>query len=306
MLATAKQIYSSTNGATAAFNWYNMETLKSVVEAANKCNRPVILQTSESAIKYLSVPFLKASMNAALEIARVPIAFHLDHGSSLESCIMAVSLGFSSVMIDKSHASLEENIAHTKAVVDYIKKNGKDVSVEAELGTLAGIEDDVNVDEKDAVYTNPDTAKRFVEETGIDSLAVAIGTSHGAHKGKHKNPKLDIERLKDINAKTNGLPLVLHGASGVSLEDVNTCNTNGASIENAFGVTNEDIILSVRHGVKKINIDTDLRIGYMAATREWLSENRSSIDVRKMLTTSMQHMTKIAEDKIRLFADAAQ
>ena len=301
MLSTTKEIFSSTRGAIAAFNWYNMETAKAIITAANKCNRPVILQISESGIRYIGIPCLKGMMSAILEITRVPVAFHLDHGSSIESCIQAISLGFSSVMIDKSHEQLEKNIEYTKQVVDYIKKHNINTSVEAELGTLAGIEDDINVDEKDAVYTNPDVAKKFAEETGIDSLAVAIGTSHGAHKGKTKSPKLDIERLIEIHKNTQGLPLVLHGASGVSHNDIDTCNKYGANIENAFGITDDDIKAAIQHGVKKINIDTDLRIGYMAALRKGLHENNGSIDVRKLLTMSSDSMREVAVEKIKLF-----
>lgn len=302
MLATPKDIFKNTKGAIAAFNWYNMESAKAIINAANHCNRPVILQISESGIKYVGREFVKAITHAVLDISHVPVAFHLDHGSCLESCIAAIDLGFSSVMIDKSHETLENNIKLTKQVVDYIRNNNKNVSVEAELGTLAGEEDAINVDEKDAIYTNPDTAKQFATETGIDSLAVAIGTSHGPHKGKHKNPKLDVDRLIAINKNTDGLPLVLHGASGVSLDDVATCNQYGANINNAFGITNHDIINSIKYGIKKINIDTDLRIGYLAAMRKGLSEDNSNIDVRKFISLSTNRMTEIAIEKINLFA----
>lgn len=285
--------------AIGAFNFTNMEIIQAIVEAANEMNTPVILQASESAIKYMGINYVIAMIEAASKSTNVPLALHLDHGKDFDICCKCIDAGFSSVMIDKSSMSFEENIEKTKEVVEYAKKKG--VSVEAELGTLAGIEDEVNVELQDALYTNPDLAYEFAEKTGIDSLAVAIGTSHGPNKGKLGSPRLDIERLTQIKAKVGELPLVLHGASSVYQDDVDLCNQYGADIKDAFGITDSDIKKSIQNGIAKINVDTDIRIAFLGGVRKSLSENISSIDMRKYLGEAKKQAKLAILRKIKSF-----
>jgi len=299
---TTKELFaeaSSKKTAIGAFNFTNMETVQAIVESANEMTVPVILQASESAIKYMGLDYVIAMIGAASKTSLVPIALHLDHGKDFDICKMCIDAGFSSVMIDKSSLSFEENIKATKEVVAYAKKKG--VSVEAELGTLAGIEDEVNVSSMDALYTDPISAKDFAEKTGIDSLAIAIGTSHGPNKGKLGNPKLGIERLITIREKTGKLPLVLHGASSVYPEDVALCNQYGADIKNAYGITDEDIKNAIKNGIRKINVDTDIRIAFLAGIRKSNSENPSSIDMRKYLLEAKKLAKKAILKKLGTF-----
>ena len=282
----------STKTAIGAFNFTNMETVQAIIDAANEMQVPVILQASESAIKYMGLGYLIAIIEAAAQASSVKIALHLDHGKDFDICKTCIDSGFSSVMIDKSSLSFEENIEKTLEVVKYARERG--VSVEAELGTLSGVEDEVNVHEKDALYTDPNLASGFAEKTGIDSLAVAIGTSHGPNKGRLGNPKLDIARLSEIKAAVGTLPLVLHGASSVYADDVALCNEYGADIENAFGITDSDIREAIKNGIAKINVDTDIRIAFLAGLRKSLSENPGSIDMRKYLMAGK----KLAKDSI--------
>ena len=219
-----------------AFNVNNMEIIQAITDAANEENSPVILQASSSAIKYARINYLKKMIEASLEEYDIPIALHLDHGPDFETCKMCVDSGFSSVMIDGSKYSFEENVALTKKVVEYAHSKG--VVVEAELGKLAGVEDDVNVSDADAMYTNPDEAKEFVERTGCDSLAIAIGTSHGAYKFKG-DAKLRFDILQKVKEKLPHTPIVLHGASTVIPELVDMCNKYGANIPGAKGVPDE-------------------------------------------------------------------
>ncbi|MDR0744484.1 MAG: class II fructose-bisphosphate aldolase, partial [Holosporales bacterium] len=247
--------------AIGAFNFSNMEILQAIVIAANEFNSPVILQVTESAINYMGMEYVTAMVSAACSQSKVALALHLDHGGNFEICKRCIDYGFSSVMIDKSSLAIEENIAQTKEVVAYARGFG--VSVEAELGTLAGIEDNVKVELRDAYYTDPETALKFAEATGVDSLAVSIGTSHGPNKGVFASPKLDIDRLKKIKEKVKNSPLVLHGASSVYSQEVELANKYGASIKNAFGITDEDIRSSIENGIAKINVDTDIRIAFL-------------------------------------------
>ncbi len=285
--------------AIGAFNFSNMEIIQAIVETANEEGTDVICQASESAIKYMGVDYIISMMKAAAEGSRVRIALHLDHGKDFEICQRCIDAGFSSVMIDKSGCNFEDNIKFTKEVVEYAHKNG--VSVEAELGTLSGVEDDVDVDEKDALFTNPDVAKEFIDRTGIDYLAIAIGTSHGPNKGKFGSPKLDIERLREIKNKVLDFPLVLHGASSVYEDVVQYCNQNGADIKNAFGITDNDIRESIKLGIAKINVDTDIRLAFVGALRESLNNNKSLIDMRKYLGYAKEYSKEIIRRKIRLF-----
>ncbi len=279
-----------------AFNVNNMEIIQAIVDAAAEEQSPVILQASSSAIKYARVGYLKKMIEAAIEEHDIPIALHLDHGPDFETCKMCVDHGFSSVMIDGSKYDFEENIALTKKVVEYAHSKG--VVVEAELGKLAGIEDDVKVEAKDAIYTDPDQAKEFVERTGCDSLAIAIGTSHGAYKFKGE-AKLRFDILKQIKEKIPSTPIVLHGASTVIPELVDMCNQYGADIPGAKGVPDEMLHEASISGVSKINVDTDLRLAMTAAIRKVFHDEPSTFDPRKYLLPARELITKTVQHKIK-------
>lgn len=282
--------------AIGAFNINNMEIIQGIVDAAQKQNSPVILQASSGAIKYARIKYLMKMVEAAVEETNIPIAIHLDHGPDFETCKMCIDNGFTSVMIDGSKYSFEENVALTKKVVDYAHERG--VVVEAELGQLAGIEDDVNVSEEDAKYTDPDQAKEFVERTRCDSLAIAIGTSHGAYKFKGE-ARLRMDILKQVKEKIPNTPIVLHGASTVIPELVETCNSYGGDIPGAKGVPDEILHEASLSGVSKINVDTDLRLAFTGEIRKSLVENPSAFDPRKYLTPAREKITEVVEHKIK-------
>ena len=282
--------------AIGAFNINNMEIIQGIIDAAQKQNSPVILQASSGAIKYARIKYLMKMVEAAVEETNIPIAIHLDHGPDFETCKMCIDNGFTSVMIDGSKYSFEENVALTKKVVDYAHERG--VVVEAELGQLAGIEDDVNVSEEDAKYTDPDQAKEFVERTGCDSLAIAIGTSHGAYKFKGE-ARLRMDILKQVKEKIPNTPIVLHGASTVIPELVETCNSYGGDIPGAKGVPDEILHEASLSGVSKINVDTDLRLAFTGEIRKSLAENPSAFDPRKYLTPAREKITEVVEHKIK-------
>ena len=279
-----------------AFNVNNMEIIQAIVDAANAENSPVILQASSSAIKYARIGYLRKMVEAALEEYDIPVALHLDHGPDFETCKMCIDNGFSSVMIDGSKYNFEENVALTKQVVDYA--HGKGVVVEAELGKLAGIEDEVNVSDSDAMFTDPEQAKEFVEKTGCDSLAIAIGTSHGAYKFKGE-AKLRFDILKQVKEKIPNTPIVLHGASTVIPELVEMCNQYGGDIPGAKGVPDEMLHEASLSGVSKINVDTDLRLAMTAAIRKVFAEEPSVFDPRKYLLPARELITKTVQHKIR-------
>ena len=282
--------------AIGAFNVNNMEIIQGIVDAAAKQNSPVILQASSGAIKYARVNYLMKMVEAALEEHDIPVALHLDHGPDFETCKMCVDSGFTSVMIDGSKYDFEENVRITKEVVDYAHAHG--VVVEAELGKLAGIEDDVNVAAEDAMYTDPDQAAEFVKRTGCDSLAIAIGTSHGAYKFKGE-AKLRFDILKEIKEKIPNTPIVLHGASTVIPELVKLCNDNGANIPGAKGVPDEILKEASISGVSKINVDTDLRLAMTGAIRKVFTEDPAAFDPRKYLKPARDLITETVEHKIR-------
>lgn len=282
--------------AIGAFNVNNMEIIQGIVEAAKLEQSPLILQVSAGARKYASPIYLRKLVEAAVEDSGLPISLHLDHGDSFELCKSCVDGGFSSVMIDASHHPFEENIKITKEVVEYAHAHG--VVVEAELGRLAGVEDAVNVSKKDATYTDPDQAVEFVERTGVDSLAIAIGTSHGAYKFKG-DPQLDFERLEKISLLLPNFPLVLHGASTVLPEFVKKCNQFGGKIDGAQGVPEEMLHQASKLGVCKINIDTDLRLAMTAAIREYLSLHPEHFDPRQYLGPARQAIKEMVQHKIR-------
>jgi len=298
-LVTTKEMFEKSmkeGFAIGAFNINNMEILQGIVDAAEKQKSPVILQASSGAIKYARIKYLMKMVEAAVEETTIPIAIHLDHGADFEACKMCIDNGFTSVMIDGSKYSFEENIEITKKVVEYAHARG--VVVEAELGQLAGIEDDVNVSEADAKYTDPDQAKEFVERTGCDSLAIAIGTSHGAYKFKGE-AKLRMDILKEIKEKIPNTPIVLHGASTVIPELVETCNKYGGDIPGAKGVPDQILHEASLSGVSKINVDTDLRLAFTGEIRKTLAENPGAFDPRKYLTPAREKITEVVEHKIK-------
>ncbi|MBB6214653.1 fructose-bisphosphate aldolase class II [Anaerosolibacter carboniphilus] len=282
--------------AIGAFNVNNMEIIQGIVEAAKEEKSPLILQVSAGARKYASPIYLRKLVEAAVEDSGLDIVLHLDHGEDFEICKMCIDDGFTSVMIDGSKYPFEENIALTKQVVEYAHARG--VVVEAELGKLAGIEDDVKVSEKDATFTDPDQAAEFVERTGVDSLAIAIGTSHGAYKFKGE-PRLDFARLEKIANLIPNTPLVLHGASTVLPEFVELCNKYGGDIPGAQGVPESMIRQAATLGVCKVNIDTDLRLAMTAAIRKLLVENPKEFDPRKYLAPARTAIKDMVQHKIR-------
>lgn len=262
------------NYAVGAFNCNNMEIVQAIVQAAEEEKSPVIIQASQGAIKYAGLNYIVKLVEIAAENASIPVALHLDHGTSFEQVVKCIRYGFTSVMYDGSQLPLEENIAMTKKVIDMSRPIG--VSVEAELGKIGGTEDDIIVSEKEAMYTDPAEAKTFVEATGVDSLAIAIGTAHGPYKGK---PELDFDRLKKIKDLVK-IPIVLHGSSGVA---------------------DEDLQKAISLGVRKINIDTNIRQAFMKGVKEALVANPQEIDPRKVLGPAREEMTQIIREKIRVF-----
>lgn len=282
--------------AIGAFNVNNMEIIQGIVDAAQEENSSLILQVSAGARKYAKAPYLMKLVEAAILDTGVDVALHLDHGEDFEICKKCIDDGFTSVMIDGSKHPFEENIALTKKVVDYAHEKG--VVVEAELGKLAGVEDDIKVDARSATFTDPEEAKEFVERTGVDSLAIAIGTSHGAYKFKG-TPYLDFGRLKEIHSIIPDTPLVLHGASTVIPEFVDKCNQYGGEIPGARGVPEDMITEAVKHGVCKVNIDTDLRLAMTAEVRKFLVENPGEFDPRKYLGPARAAIKDMVKHKIK-------
>ena len=299
-LVTTKEMFEKSmkeGFAIGAFNVNNMELIQGIVDAAAENNSPVILQASSSAIKYARINYLMKMVEAAVEEhPNIPIAIHLDHGPDFETCKMCVDNGFTSVMFDGSKYDFEENIRLTKEVVDYAHAHG--VVVEAELGKLAGIEDDVNVSASDAMYTDPAQAEEFVRRTGVDSLAIAIGTSHGAYKFKGE-AKLRFDILKQIKEKNPNTPIVLHGASTVIPELVNMCNEYGGNIPGAKGVPDEILHEASISGVSKINVDTDLRLAMTAGIRKVFVEDPSAFDPRKYLIPARELVKETVSHKMK-------
>ena len=281
--------------AIGAFNVNNMEIIQGIVEAATEENAPLILQVSAGARKYANTVYLKKMVEAAVETSGLPIALHLDHGDSFALCKDCVDSGFTSVMIDASAHPFAENISITKQVVEYAHDHG--VVVEAELGKLAGVEDDVEVDAKDASYTDPDQVQEFVEKTGVDSLAIAIGTSHGAFKFKGQ-PKLRFDILEEVGKRLPGFPIVLHGASSVPQEYVKLINQYGGNMPGAQGVPEEMLRKAATMAVCKINIDSDLRLAVTATIREHFALNPSHFDPRQYLGPARDAVRKVVRHKI--------
>jgi len=287
--------------AVGAFNISNLESLLAVVEAAVEEKSPVIVAVTPSSIRYAGLAQIEKIVKTATKSAPVPMSLHLDHGKDMETVSKCVEAGFTSVMIDGSHLEFEENVALTKRVVDLARPNG--VSVEAELGRLAGVEEST-VEEKEAVLTDPDVAREFVERSGVDALAVAIGTSHGAYKFKGE-PKLDFERLKLIREKVD-VPLVLHGASSVPSWIIEKAVRYGAELSGAKGIPEEHIRKAISFGIAKINIDTDLRLAFTAAIREFLVTSPKEFDPRKILGLAKEAMKEIVKGKMCLFGSTGK
>lgn len=293
--------------AVPAFNVNDLEMLKAVMRAAETLRSPIIVQTSEGAIEYAGMDYLVAMVRVAAK-AKIPVVLHLDHGKNLDVIRAAIQSGYTSVMFDGSALSYAENVRITKQVVKWARSTSsgqahpKGVSVEAELGAIKGIEDLVSVEARDAVLTNPEQAKQFVKETGCDTLAVAIGTAHGAYKFTGVT-HLDLERLKKI-ATLVKVPIVLHGASGVMEDVVELAEKHGAKLGEARGVLDEDIKKAIKLGVSKINIDTDLRLAFTAGIREATDDLPQMIDPRKLLEPASLLMTEVAKYKINLFGSA--
>lgn len=283
--------------AIGAFNVNNMEIVQGIVDACQKLNSPVILQVSSSARKYARHTYLKALVEAAVEETGLPIALHLDHGPDFETCKSCIDGGFTSVMIDGSHFSFEENIEVTKKVVDYAHQFG--VTVEGELGQLAGIEDEVNVSADKASYTDPAQVQEFVEKTGVDSLAIAIGTSHGAFKFKPgQKPQLRFDILEEVQNRLPGFPIVLHGASAVVPKYVQMVNQYGGQMADAIGIPEDMLRKSAEMAVCKINVDSDLRLALTASIRKHFAESPSHFDPRQYLTDGRAAITEVVEHKI--------
>lgn len=282
-LVTTKEMFKKAyegGYAVGAFNVNNMEIVQGITEAANELKAPVILQVSAGARKYANHTYLVKLVEAAVATTDVPIALHLDHGADFEICKSCVDGGFTSVMIDGSARSFEDNIAETKKVVEYAHAHG--VVVEAELGKLAGIEDDVKVKADDAQFTNPGEVQEFVEKTGVDSLAIAIGTSHGAYKFKPgQKPQLRFDILEEISKRLPNFPIVLHGASSVPQDLVKVINQYGGQMPDAIGIPEEMLRQAATMAVCKINIDSDIRVALTAAIRKYLAENPSHFDPRR-------------------------
>lgn len=298
-LVTTKNMFEKSIAerfAVGAFNINNMEFVQGIMDAAAEENSPVILQTSSSAIKYARIPYLRKMIEAGLEEHDIPVALHLDHGPDFETCKLCVDNGYTSVMFDGSKYDFEKNIELTKQVVDYAHEHG--VVVEAELGKLAGVEDDVNVAENDAMYTDPEQALEFVQRTGCDSLAIAIGTSHGAYKFKGE-ARLRFDILEKVKELMPNVPIVLHGASTVIPEYVEMCNKYGGNMPGAKGVPDEMLHEASMRGVSKINVDTDLRFAMTAAIRKVFVETPEQFDPRKYLGPGRDFIKETVKHKIR-------
>ena len=283
--------------AIGAFNVNNMEIVQGITEAAAELKAPLILQVSAGARKYANHTYLTKLVEAAVIETGLPIALHLDHGADFDICKSCIDGGFTSVMIDGSHHPYEENVALTAKVVEYAHAHG--VVVEGELGQLAGIEDDVNVSDDNACYTRPEEVQDFVERTGVDSLAIAIGTSHGAYKFKPgQDPKLRLDILEEVGKRLPGFPIVLHGASSVPQEFVKEINTYGGNMPNAIGIPESELAKAAKMAVCKINIDSDLRLAMTASIRKYFAEHPDHFDPRQYLAPARTAIKDMVEHKI--------
>ena len=302
-LVNTKEMFAKANKegyAVPAFNFNNLEQLQGIIEACVEMGSPVILQVSTGARKYIGKEMLPGLAKAATDYVKasgsdIPVALHLDHGPSFEMAKDCIEYGFSSVMIDASHFPYDENVALSKKVAEFAHEH--DVTVEAELGVLAGVEDDVVAD--DHIFTQPDEVEDFVTKTGVDSLAIAIGTSHGAHKFKPgDNPKIRLDILKEIEQRIPGFPIVLHGSSSVPKQYVEIINQHGGKIADAIGIPEEQLLLASKSAVAKINVDTDGRLAFTAGIREVLSNKPSEFDPRKYAGVAKDYIKKYYKENI--------
>lgn len=302
-LVNTKEMFAKANKegyAVPAFNFNNLEQLQGIIEACVEMGSPVILQVSTGARKYIGKEMLPGLAKAATDYVKasgsdIPVALHLDHGPSFEMAKDCIEYGFSSVMIDASHFPYDENVALSKKVAEFAHEY--DVTVEAELGVLAGVEDDVVAD--DHIFTQPDEVEDFVTKTGVDSLAIAIGTSHGAHKFKPgDNPKIRLDILKEIEQRIPGFPIVLHGSSSVPKQYVEIINQHGGKIADAIGIPEEQLLLASKSAVAKINVDTDGRLAFTAGIREVLANKPSEFDPRKYAGVAKDYIKKYYKEKI--------
>lgn len=303
-LSNTREMFKKANEegyAVPAFNFNNMEQMQAIIEACAEMGSPVILQVSKGASNYIGLEMIPYLGQAAASYAKstgsdIPVALHLDHGPDLETVKKCIDYGFSSVMIDGSHYDYAENVEVTKAVVEYAHKF--DVTVEGELGVLAGIEDDVEAAEH--TYTKPEEVQDFVSKTGVDSLAIAIGTSHGAHKFKPgENPKLKLDVLAEVEKKLPGFPIVLHGSSAVPAKFVKMINENGGKIADAIGIPNDQLMGAAKSAVAKINVDTDGRLAFTAGIRKVFADTPSEFDPRKYLGPAKKLMKDYYKEKIQ-------
>ena len=309
-LVTSKEMFKKAyegGYAIGAFNVNNMEIIQGITEAAKECNAPVILQVSKGARAYANRTYLVKLVEAAVIETGLPIVLHLDHGDSFETCKSCIDDGFTSVMIDASSKPFEENIAITKQVVDYAHAHG--VVVEAELGSLAGVEDEVNVSAEDSSYTRPEEVEEFVRRTGCDSLAIAIGTSHGAYKFKPEQctrnekgilvpPPLRFDILEEVSKRLPGFPIVLHGSSSVPQEWVKVINENGGKMPDAVGIPEEQLREASKLAVCKINIDSDLRLAMTGSIRQFFNEHPDKFDPREYLKPARANIKELVKHKI--------
>ena len=300
-IVTTKEMFKKAYAggyAVGAFNVNNMEIIQGITEAAGELKAPVILQVSKGARAYANHTYLVKLVEAAvLECPEIPVALHLDHGDSFELCKSCIDGGFTSVMIDASSKPYEENIALTRKVVEYAHDHG--VVVEAELGTLAGVEDEVSVDADKAMYTHPEEVVDFATRTGCDSLAIAIGTSHGAYKFKPgTKPQLRFDVLEAVTRELPGFPIVLHGASSVPQEFVEEINRYGGSMPGAIGIPEDQLRQAATSAVCKINIDSDIRLAMTASIRKYFAENPSHFDPRQYLKPARQAVKDMVRHKI--------
>ena len=309
-LVTSKEMFEKAykgGYAIGAFNVNNMEIIQGITEAAKECNAPVILQVSKGARAYANRTYLVKLVEAACIETGLPIVLHLDHGDSFETCKSCIDDGFTSVMIDASSKPFEENIAITKQVVEYAHAHG--VVVEAELGTLAGVEDEVNVSAEDSSYTRPEDVEEFVRRTGCDSLAIAIGTSHGAYKFKPEQctrneegilvpPPLRFDILEEVQKRLPGFPIVLHGSSSVPQEYVKMINENGGNMPDAVGVPEQQLREASKLAVCKINSDSDLRLAKTGTIRQFFNDHPEKFDPREYLKPARENIKQLVKHKI--------
>ena len=299
-LVTTKEMFEKAEKggyAIGAFNVDNVDILKAVLRAGEKTQSPLIIAISSGALQFIGENYIRQVCDCAAKEITIPFALHLDHGKSVDLCKRCVDIGFTSVMIDASAYDFEENIRQTKEVVEYAHARG--VVVESELGAIAGIEEDVVVDDKYGQFTHPDQAKEFVERTGIDSLAIAIGTAHGAYKFKPgQKPQLRFDILKEITELLPGYPLVLHGASSVPASALKRLNSYGGAMPEAIGIPEAMLVEASQKGVAKINVGTDIRVAYVGGMRQALVEHPESFDARLFINGGLQAIEELVADKL--------